>query len=411
MSTLHQKQKHYLHNAFVPYPYVHNEMVPELNGIGGMAVFASSDSSTRRQMFTTQLGQSLDIEYADEAFMQTGIERKFGEATFAVRAPANMRVIKVVPFYQKDAIFQGIRYNSTNYVLYEDNDTGKIGIVTLPEYASFHPYFGFPYKQMSGVELKRGGYIAKDTRILDTANVWEDGTYCFGKNVNVAFLSHPAIAEDGFIMSESARKLFPYYTYEHRVVSFGASDFALNLYGDDTYYKPCPDIGEKIRKDGLLMALRSYDDALAGCEQSRLSTRIVDPISDEGIWSDAGEGVVVDIQVLHDDCAGLPGIPIGMEQQFLKYHEGRKKFYQEIMTTVAEIRKNNRGKISLTPELQGLLVDATAYLHQSDGRQKVRLTYAQKPLDDWQIHFTIRYKHYPGIGNKLSDLHGKFLLF
>ena len=402
----HRKNRHYTENPFKPYPYQENMITPELSGVAGLSVFANTDSSTRRQMFTTQQGQALDLIEADEPFLQTGLERKFGEATFAVRAPTDLRIIKIIPFYQKDTMFGGIRYNSVNYMIYEDVATAQIGIIELPEYTVHHPYFGFQYKQVKGVDIRRDQAIAKGQRILDTANVHEDGMYCTARNVNVAFMSHPSIAEDGFILSESVLEKYAFYTYEHRTVSFGSNDFALNIYGDDNHYKVCPDIGEAVRADGLLMALRSYDDSLAACEQSLLNTQIVDPISDERIWTDAGEGVVIDIKVLHDDAAQQPGLPVGMEKQLVKYHEGRKKFYREVLNTIKEVRRNSKGHIRVTPELQNLEVEAIAYLPSHDGKNKARLTYAQKPLDTWHVQFTIRRKRVPGIGGKLSDTDG-----
>ena len=63
-------------------------------------------------------------------------------------------------------------------------------------------------------------------------------------------------------------------------MEFGANEFPLNLYGDDLHYKPFPEIGEAIREDGLLMALRRFDANLAPAMVSRRDLQEIDYLFD-----------------------------------------------------------------------------------------------------------------------------------
>lgn len=410
MKAEHRKNRHFENYEFKPYPYQVNTVPPELNGVASMTSYAFCDSSTRRQMAAVQQGQAIATLITDEPFIQTGTERKFAKASLAIRAPCNLRIIDVIPFYQRDMAYQGIHYNSLNYIVYESLDDGSINTIELPEYASYHPEFGFKYRLAAGISLSRKEELQKDQVIAEVPNVDDEGMLKIGRNAPIAFLSHPGVADDGFIMGEHARKEFPYYRIIHRDVSFGSSMFPLFVHGEGESAKLFPDIGERIPENGLLMVLRSFVDELAACEQSRYATMGYDPVSDEPVWaeadSDVGEGIVVGIEVYHDSESSNPGIPVGMEKQLMKYHVGKMKFYNELQRVVSTIRRNSRGVIKLGEEIQSILTDAIAYSHSEDGRQKVKLTYAQKPLDDWRIHFTIRYLAYPGKGNKFTDCHG-----
>jgi hypothetical protein len=57
-------------------------------------------------------------------------------------------------------------------------------------------------------------------------------------------MTHPAIAEDGILISSDVLHKFAYKTYETRVVEWGAKKFPLNLYGTAFNFKAFPDIGE-----------------------------------------------------------------------------------------------------------------------------------------------------------------------
>lgn len=404
------KLPHFTMNPFVPYKTLPNEMHPELLGICAMNPMANEVSSTRLQMFATHLGQAPAIEGASEAFLQSGMERKFGKATFGIRAESNMQVLKVLQLYPKQHGYGGIDYNPENYVVYEEFPSGRIGIMTIPRFISNHPYFGFRLKPFeASARLVDGATVQADEVLYDAPNRDEDGTMRTGRECLVAFMSHPAVADDGIGISEAVLAEYKFRTYEKRTVSFGGTTFPLNIYGDDANYKICPDIGEYVRPDGILMAVREYDDMLAGIEQSVYACQQIDDISDIPTYVDPGEGEwrgkVIDIRVLHDRTVTNSGVPLGMDAQLIKYNDARLRFYEELLKVVNGIKAVKRKNFETTPALHDMLVDAIAAT-TTDGNGRVQMLNAQKPLDTWDITFVVEYTKIPGLAAKFTGLSG-----
>lgn len=401
---------HFRNNPFVPYKTIPNELKPELLGICAMNPMVGAVSSPRLQMYATHLGQAPAVEGADEAFLQSGMERKFGNATFSIRATEDMQVLKVIPLYPKQHGYGGIGYNPEDYVIYEEFPSGVIGIMSLPKYVSNHPYFGFRLKPFEAAnKLCSGGNIEAGEVLFDAPNRDQDGTMRIGVEALVAFMSHPAVADDGIGISEAVIEKYAFRTYEKRTISFGATTIPLNIYGDDDNYKICPDIGEYVRPDGILMALREYDPMLAGIEQSVHACQVIDDLTDIPTYVDPGEGEwrgkVIDIRVLHDKTITNSGVPLGMDTQLVKYNDARLRFYEELLRVTNEIKANKRKNFEVSPELQSMLVDAVAATAlESNGR--VQMLNGQKPLDTWDITFVVEYTKFPGLAAKFTGHSG-----
>ena len=401
---------HFLKNPYVPFKTMFNELEPKLMGICAVNPLVGQVSATRLQMFATHLGQAPAIQGASEAFLQSGMERKFGAATFSIRADEDMLILKTLQLYPKQHGFGGISYNPEDYVIYEERLTGTIGIMTIPKFVSNHPYFGYRLKPFEAAsKLYSDGAISAGEVIYDAPNRDQDGTYRIGREIMVAFMSHPAVADDGIGISDAVLPHYKFHTYEKRTVSFGSNSFPLNTYGDDTNYKICPDIGEYVREDGILMAVREYDDMLAGIEQSVFACQRIDDISDIPTYVDAGEGEwrgkVIDIRVLHDRTVTNSGVPLGMADQLIKYNDARLRFYEELMKTVAEIKATKRKNFVMTPALHSMMVDAEAATAvEANGR--VQMLNSQKPLDTWDVSFVVEYTKIPGLAAKFTGLSG-----
>jgi DNA-directed RNA polymerase beta subunit len=271
-------------------------------------------------------------------------------------------------------------------------------------------------------------YIEKDTIFANSPSISEYGGYKFGIELNVAGMSHPAVAEDGILISEDVLPRLRFKVYEKRVVEFGTSTFPLNLYGHANRYQPFPEIGQLIREDGILAMLRRYDQDLGP-----VLTSITDCMSPDFIFDDAiyvrgpgtvmqGEkngqpieiksGKIVDIKIYHDEAENSP-TPEGVMSGMNKYTRALKRFYRELLDAYEHIRSERRKKygeaeIVLKPELHRLLVEAMAVLGKPCGKtnSRLNLVYRKVPLDDYRVEFTIEYTVQPTIGYKLTCCQG-----
>lgn len=389
-----------------------NQIHRELLGVCGLNPWAGHDSSVRVQMMASQIGQALVVGGATERRCQTGMEREYGKYTFSVKSPGDpgteggITIIKVIQRYPHKIGYDSIKFNPQTVVIYEDVKTKEVGIINLPNYFSNHQYFGFEYKAKPSIsDIKVGSFIPYGTTLLDSPSITDNGGYKYGVECNMAFMSHPAVSEDGVLISRDVLSKFNFKTFETRVVEWGSKRFPLNLYGDADTYKPFPDIGDVIRPDGILMGLRTYDKELAVVEQSVYDLMEPDLIFDKLTYAGGAGGRVIDIKVQRSSKYN-PQIPGGsIDSQADKYEFARQQFYQSILAEYKRLKSNRGEGLRLTPEFHRLLVEAQAII-DNDPQHLVKL-YRKAPLDDYRIEFIIEYDITPVTGFKLTGMHGK----
>jgi len=386
---------------------VPNQLSREFLGVVGLNPWISHDSSSRVQMFSSHIGQALVVKGSTVRRCQTGMEREFGKYTFATKIPVDAHIIKIVERYKRTYVHDSIAFNPQTLVIYEEVETKRIGCISLQNHCSYHQYFGFEYKNTPELsKLRVGQYVQGGTVLQDSPSIDADKNYKYGVECNFAFMTHPAVSEDGVMISRDVLDKFAFKTYETRVVEFGNKRFPLNLYGDKDHYKPFPDIGDRIREDGLLMATRTYNDTLSVVEQSVQDLTEVDFVHDKLFYAGGPGGRVVDIRVQHERDNPQIGTPIGMESQAMKYDDARRQFYQEILDEHNRLRHERGQNLHLTPEFQRMVVEAISVVGETRDKKRVMKLYRQAPLDDWRIEFVVEYEITPTIGFKLTETHG-----
>jgi DNA-directed RNA polymerase beta subunit len=385
-----------------------NQLYRDLMGVNSLNPWDGTDSSSRKQMFSSHIGQTLVIKGSTERRQQTGMEREYAKYTFSVKMPVNAQVIKVIKRYRDDEssiAATGIVKTPQEIIIYEQVETKEVGMIIISRYCSHHQYFGFEYRNQPALHrIRAGEHVAAGEILQDSPSVTPDGGYKYGRECNMAFMSHPACSEDGILISRDILPHFAFKTYETRVVEFGNKRFPLNLYGTPEKFKPFPDIGDKIREDGLLMCLRTYDESLAAAEQSIYDLMVPDFTFDKPVYAGGAGGTVIDIRVYHDKDSPYPTTPVGMEVQARKYDEARRASYLEILELYRRL-KRDRPELQITPEFQRLVVEAISVVGDNKGKRVVKL-FRQAPLDDYRIEFVVEYDIVPTTGFKLTDCHG-----
>lgn len=372
----------------------HSEIDRTLLAIAGLNPFVDYNSASRLQMYAAHLGQKLVTSSMTEKYIFTGMEQEFGKYTFSVKMPCDAYIIAVIPKYRPSMGDANIAFSPLHVVIYEDIHTKEVGYITLPLYSSYHSHFGFAYKQKEAMrDIVKGKVIEKGTIILDSPGVTKSGNYMYGKETNVAFMSIPGASEDGIVVSESFAKSSSFCSYETKVVEWGKQRLALNLYGDEKNYKIFPDIGDSVREDSLLMALRNIKPEMYPIRNSLKDLMQVNEVFDRRYYTDSSGGRIIDIRV-DTNIAGSDLSPVN--QQLEKYINETKRFYDEIYKEYSELVRERKDGLLITPAFHSLIVEClTMYGAQ---RGKVTKMYRKAPLDDFRVQFTIEYQHraYPG---------------
>lgn len=392
------------------YRYEPNQIDPRLENVTSLQLFTGTVSASRKQMMGgSHIQQCLVFDGAMPRRIQTAQEFEYGKATFSTKVEHDAEVLAIIPFYNDKAIGVGqIRHNPESIVVLEYRDTGEIDYVTMKEYFSNHQYFGFKYKNSLAAKQMHGKRypIAAGTTLQDSPSKRDDGNYCFGTNLNVMFATTAEGAEDGITISDEIVPLFTTRKYEKRTVTYGATHFALNSFGDENNYKPFMDIGEYISPDGKLMVTRSFNDNFSAIEMSGPATREVSATFDKVCYVSPGRGKVVDVRVILDPSRqyNVPGIT---NTQALKYDTATRVFYRAIYDLYRSLYSKDHPR-KYSHAFNNLVKQAYA-VTQADKEAKaerVQQIYRGAPMDDVTIEFVIEYEVTPTTGFKFTDLVG-----
>lgn len=390
-----------------------NEMSSELLAAHALSSVTPYNAPARCTMMTGHFGQRPVISGSEPNALVTGNEEEFGKYTFSVKMPNDGTIIKIIQKYPEGFSENAIAFNPETLVIYRRHDTGQVDCFKVPYHCSHHPTFGFKYEQKPALEqLAVGREFPKDTIFADSPAVKGESHYTFAKNLNIAYMSHPNVGLDGYVINRDALKYFKYRVYETRTVGCGANSFPTNMCGNDEVYKAFPDIGEFIRPDGLLMVTRRFIPELAPALLGKKDLQRFDVLFDNPTYTRAGEGRVVDITVIKSENVNRQ-LPPEMTKQLEKYWNATSRYYHEILKLEEQLIRESRqagrnGKIDVSLALHALIVDAKGVVNDCRGRPKqpLTLTHRREPLDGWQVKFTIEYELTPTRGGKLTCLSG-----
>lgn len=385
-----------------------SELKPQFLSTLSVDPLKAHNSASRSQMLANHLGQRLTLDVGEERYVQSGSEAEFGKYTFSVTMPHDGHVVAVIERYDYTHDADRIAFSPQTVMIYERAGTGEIDYVNLPRYSTQHQYFGFEYKKWpASSKLRPGAPIRAGEKFLDSPSINDHGGYETARNLRTVFMTVPGIAEDGIVISESAAKKFSFKTWESRVVEGGSKRVFTNSYGTPDRFQAYPDIGDTVRADGLLCALREFDETYSPVEQSIHDMCELDPFFDEPTYVSGG-GKVVDIRV-HRQRGNLnPQMPEIIEEQSLKYDRGRRRFYGSIYETYNRLKQKFGTNLVISERFGALVREAISVVGHRTGSpgEPIRLTYRQTPIDDWRIEFVIEHHHFPREGAKITDHHG-----
>lgn len=404
-------------------------IVEELIGFHAMNPFINHCSSARGTMMSSHVSQSVVLNNGEEKIIQTGLEKQFGDNTFAKKPEEDVRVIKVIDRYNS-LEYDGVSDVVEKTFIVESIETGEIDYIDVPYYNKLHQYFGFKYNINPDIDkIRPGDVLPKDYILADSPAVGKNKGYKYGVNGNLALVNLSETTEDGVVISESFAKKLNYTIFESRVVEFGSNYFPLNIYGDKDKYKPFPEIGELVNDDSIIIALREYNERLAPALTSINDVRDFDPLFDKvtyvkapgrddlfikdnetGAFKKANYGRVVDIKVWSTPKASKK-VYTGTAGMFNKYVDGYKKYYMDILRVYEDLKVDKYGRksmakkeVPLSDRFHRLVIEAMSIANPNN--DKITYKNRNELLDLYRIEFVIEYTCNIDVGGKISDSNG-----
>lgn len=387
------------------------ELRPELLGINAMDPYFATSTAARKAMMATHVGQAPVPEGVEPRRIFTGAELEAGEDVFDIRFPCHAVVMAVVRKYQAGGRgHDAIPENPVTSIIYKDyySKHMSVGVIHVPTYLSFHQDFGYRLVRNEDVwsRIAEGQHFEKDTVIATSPAVKKDGSYGYGVQAPVIFLSEPGTIEDGMVMSESLCKRMSPRGYGTLVGSWGKKTFPLNLHGDSTTHKSFPEIGDIIPESGLVMAFRDIEPRLGIADMTPFAMRTPDHSYDRLLWGRPGARIV-DVKVYHDDRLNPSFTPVGMEVQAKKYYDGLANYYRTVLKLYNDLKRSwGASRLRLSPEFNRLIFEAQTYLPVPSNERKLTRMNRLDTLDEWRVEITYEWIMPFNEGYKLTDIFG-----
>lgn len=361
------------------------ECSEQLLGKGAMIPFNSVDSGSRKLMYNVQVEQRLPLINPQVPVVETGYEDQFGEYSSSFRKmPEGATVLdRIEKFSNKPGY---------HFYLICETESHRIMMIERVSYKHINESYGYQIDNEIIDHFKPGDYICKDTVIHKSTSFSKENNRCDGTNLMTAYLATEFTMEDGIVISEDASVRLASPLFKQVEITVNDNDIPLNIYGDDTHYKPLPNIGEENR-NGILYAQRreKKEDCLYMQSYSRLSSILM---SDDKYT--VPKGIVIDIDIAVNNVEKLTESEY--YQQFNELYLDKIRFCKEIVTVVGPFINNKN--YTVDHELKELYYNSKYVL---DGRQYI---YSEKVFSNIQLKVTVMEVKNAKRGDKLSNRHG-----
>lgn len=369
--------------------------------------FITSVSSPRGVMLNSHFNSHLALLNPDSRLIKSGTEFELAKYINDVKTEQNCIVKAIIPRYGNTGITQIPEY--VLLVEYEENNQIFIDFISVPMFNSTHNYFGYtltPTEEFNNLYI--GAEISKETLLARTASYKDDKSYGYGVNANVALMTHPAVSEDGYVVSESFCQKLKTHSILKRTLNISKDYIPINLYGDSKNYKFVPDIGEQVRPDGLLCCMRQKNEWFSMTDLSDRSLCEPDLIFDIPIYVNTNSRVI-DIKVTRN-AFYKSDYSSKLTEQLDWYSSILVLFYKNIVQQYEYIMQEKKkifsdvSHIRVTPRLQRLLVDSKFKI-DAELNNKIKLCYRKMPIEQYRIDIYTISELTPGLGYKLTDIH------
>lgn len=318
------------------------------------------NSASRAQMTYSQYTQAVTMEIMESPNISNCLESQMADYTFSDKIPENCRVISVHKKFPRG--FIGVPESDQETTIIFATESGEVDCLVVKEADTRHLEFGSIRKLNPRLKsIKPGDYIEGETRMATSPTVMHDGTWATGINLNFCCLSLYGAIEDGFIFRKSKAEQCAPLRMGSKRGSCGKQRYMLNTYGTADNFKGFPDVGDKIRDDGLIMAFRSYDDNFDVINLTNEELMKIDTASDERIYGMAG-ATVYDVNVWANDIEKSQNkmrTPVGTDLQMHRYLQVFDRFYDSILRSYENNIKRER--LHMTPKLSSLIRTALGH--------------------------------------------------
>lgn len=300
-------------------------------------------SSSRMDMFASHRSQALVIHGAEFPDLFSGYEKEDGKYTFnSTRRDQDIEVLMVIPRYSATSRVKGSDTPALT-VIYKGIDDNKVGYFDVDKYFLGSDGFGFTYDWKTAAFLEPGRFVPKEEVIACSPNL-KGSQYCAGTNLETAFLSTPYCVEDAMWISTYAAEKMASDELRRVIINIPQDVRPLYLY--DNGKSIFPDIGKKVRDDGILCAFRNVSTTTFTADTAPDQMEKVNSLTDDVVVVNSGSEVV-NMEFIMNRTRYNPAY-----EQAEAYHKATLDYYRKIWDFY---QQHVRKEFQITPTFNVLI--------------------------------------------------------
>ena len=381
------------------------QLFPELTGFMSTTFTMREATSPRLYMYFGQLSQSCITHGVTPRRLYTGIDDKYGDFVFNVKAEHNCEVIAVItkmaPKLNDKAQYQPPLVLAI--VRRMDMDIPYYDVIEVTRYHCLHQHYGVKFSPQNAHLINAGKHIAAGTVIAGPSCRLPDGTYMYGTETLLAYMSIPEVTEDGGKVSAEWLQTQTADCYGKAIIQFNEEDLPLNLYGDDEDYRIIPGIGETVRSDGLLFAKRKVSKHLAGIQLHPKRLRKTEQ-TDMPVYVPPGSEIM-NVTVFKSSESNM-AIPELMTTQMNDYISRTLAFCDDLLRVERNLKQQYNKAHTISPRLHNIFKEAHAYIACMRNGKYIDVVYSKVGVKGYTAVVEYHYKMVPTRGAKFTNSNG-----
>lgn len=394
---------------YAEYPLMNN-LKADIRNIGmepQLIPLVDHIASQRINMFTTAITQAMIPDGREMPSVASGKERDFMNYTFnSGRFTQNAVTLAVIPIYRVGVGSDPIPYCPAYVLVYlgeEDNLVHSMYVSTYVQGTN-----GFGYDQE--IDIAPGVFVPKGSCVTHAKTV-VGSRYCLGVNLNVCYGTFKETVEDAFAISTSAAKKLTTTGYKTLTINIQKNMIPVNLYGDIGHFKFLPELGEKVREDGVVCAFRQVDDLsyISDMTPEALSGALY--LHDDVYYAQHPNATLVDVRVVRNPSNKVK-TPSYVFAQVEKYERETTDFHRRIIQVYEqECLKKSRGigkefNVLVTKAAETLGTIPKQRVFGKVRRSPSKYTRKSDVIGFMELILTLRYKMPISLASKITGRSG-----
>lgn len=372
-----------------------------------LAPFPQHCSTQRLMMFSSHAQQSVVLDQCEPPRIFTGMENVIGKYEFSTtRREQDIHVLAIIPKFRPTSWTAATIDMPTHTVIYRGLNDNKINYMNVNRYTFLHDGFGYINDCPASEMLSAENIIPKDA-CLQQSPAWRTGDYSYGLNGNVIFITDDAATEDAMVISESFAKKCTNLAVHRIKLNMNADDVLLNLYGDEEIdeYKVIPNIGETVREDGVLAAIRAKNAASYVSDMTMEALRRIEPMHDELHKAPPGSKILdVDVYINFDYLKKLDPTD-SVYEQLLKIYNDHQYYYDEVIRCYQEYVQQG---LEISEDFNTLVLRCMELTcNRKYSKKNIKLCDPREPIEFITVQITYSYEREISLGSKLTGREGK----